>query len=53
MGKDVGFHMVSRKAGSDFKSENQKSHLANIINKVDVQTSKLVIIDAKNGIYGT
>ena len=23
------------------------------INKVDVQTSKLVIIDAKNGIYGT
>ena len=28
MGKDIGFHMVSRKSGGDSKSENQVSHPA-------------------------
>jgi len=31
MGKDVGFYMVSRKTGSDLKSENLVSCLANIL----------------------
>ena len=28
MGKDVGFHIVSRKSGDDSKSEKQVSYLA-------------------------
>ena len=68
MGKDVGFYMVSRKTGSDLKSENLVSCLANILirwmsrpqnwskmmqNSMFTALEDIVILSTKNSISQT